>query len=321
MESKSRAIFAGLFSIGLLVLAGLFAYWLSKDDITLSPYTIATNMKISGLNTQATVRYKGLKVGKVTDIVFDQKKMGQLLIRLEIVSHTPITQSTYATLGYQGVTGIAYIELEDDGSKPIPIIVDPKLGARIPLRPGLLQKLEERSMAILVQTEEVAKRLNLLLDKNNQESLINTVAQIGKTAKAWEVLPKQLEYTINSMQPVIKQANASFTSFQAFSDNAKKTSANFNQLLTNLQKSDGVIEQFSQSVKQVSQQLNNETLPNITAISQEARSTLRSINRTSNQLSTEPQSLLFGKKSVPAGPGEIGFASEVRSHVPAKTEK
>lgn len=310
MESKSRAILAGVFSIGLLILTGLFALWLGKDEIIRTSYNIATSMKVSGLNDQAVVRYKGIKVGKVTSIRFDEKQAGQLLVQLDIVSDTPITQSTYATLGYQGVTGIAYIELDDDGSRPQPIIFDKKFGARIPLRPGLLQKLEDKGMAILDQTEELSKRLNQLLDKNNQASLVNTIEQIGKTAKAWEGIPLQLETTLSTLNPTIKQANESFASFNEFSKNAKQTSQQFNQLITNLQAKDGAIAQVTQSAVQLSNNLNNETLPNINAVSDEARATLRGIQRTATHLSDSPQSILFGNKALKPGPGEAGFSPD-----------
>ncbi|MCH3717472.1 MlaD family protein, partial [Campylobacter coli] len=78
--------------------------WLSKDDIQRTPYVISTNLPVSGLNLQGAVRYKGLKVGTVTSINFDPKVPGQLLIGLEVLKETPITQSSFATLGYQGVT-------------------------------------------------------------------------------------------------------------------------------------------------------------------------------------------------------------------------
>lgn len=53
MESKSHALIAGVFTIGLAILASLLALWLGKDDIQRTPYTIATPLKVSGLNIQA----------------------------------------------------------------------------------------------------------------------------------------------------------------------------------------------------------------------------------------------------------------------------
>jgi phospholipid/cholesterol/gamma-HCH transport system substrate-binding protein len=307
MESKSHALIAGVFTIGLAILASLLALWLGKDDIQRTPYTIATPLKVSGLNIQAAVRYKGIKVGKVTDIDFDAKVPGQLLLSLDIVSDTPITQSTYATLGYQGVTGIAYIELDDDGSKPAALVKDARLGAVIPLRPGLLQELEQRGMAILGQTEELSKRLNNLLDQNNQKSLINTVNQIGRTAVAWEALPAKLDPVLSKLPQTIMQAQESFLAFKQFSDSAKATSGNLNNLVNNLQAEDSSLNRLSQNIDNLSTSLQYETLPAIHGMVQDARGTLRSIHRGADTFSERPQSLLFGTKAVTPGPGEAGY--------------
>ncbi len=59
------------------------------------------------------MRYKGVAVGKVTDIAFDDVQKGHVLIRIAVDSKAPVsTTGTYAMLGYQGVTGIAHIQLE-----------------------------------------------------------------------------------------------------------------------------------------------------------------------------------------------------------------
>jgi phospholipid/cholesterol/gamma-HCH transport system substrate-binding protein len=308
MESKSHALIAGVFAIGLAMLAGLLALWLGKDEIRRTPYTIATPLKVSGLNIQAAVRYKGIKVGKVTDIDFDTKVPGQLLLNLDIVSDTPITQSTYATLGYQGVTGIAYIELDDDGSKPAAIAKDARLGLLIPLRPGLLQEVEKHGLAILGQTEELSKRLNTLLDPNNQKSLINAVNQIGRTAAAWETLPAKLDPVLTALPQTIQQARDSALAFKQFSDNAKATSTNLNNLINNLQAEDGSINRLSKNVENLSSSLQYETLPAFNGVLQDARGTLRGINRSTDNFNERPQSLLFGAKPVVPGPGESGFS-------------
>jgi phospholipid/cholesterol/gamma-HCH transport system substrate-binding protein len=309
MESKSHALIAGIFAILLIVLTTALALWLGKDEIQRTSYTIATTLKVSGLNVQAAVRYKGLKVGKVTGISFDEKHPGQLLLSLDIVSDTPITQSTYATLGYQGVTGIAYIELDDDGSKPASLKAQGELGARIPLRPGLLQEIEKRGMVILSQTEEISQRLNALLDQNNRQSIMNTINQVGKAAAAWEAIPAKLEPVLNHLPLAITQAQDSLGAFKQFSDNAKNTSSNFNQLINQLQGENGSIAKLTQSVDQLSTSLNQETLPNINALAQDARTTMRTINRAAEGFNDRPQSILFGQKSAAPGPGESGFSS------------
>src|SRR6476660_360616 len=119
MENKSHALLAGIFTIALLTAAILIALWFNRDRVEWVPYEIATKLSIPGLNPQAAVRYRGLDVGKVDDILFDPNAVGQILVRISVRPDTPITQSTFATLGYQGVTGIAYVQLDDDGSRPV----------------------------------------------------------------------------------------------------------------------------------------------------------------------------------------------------------
>ncbi len=309
MESRSHALMAGFFTVVLIALSTAFAFWLGKDNLQRSPYMIATKLSVEGLNVQAAVRYKGIKVGNVTDVDFDEKNPGQILLRLEVQPDTPVTSFTYATLGYQGVTGIAYVQLDEDGSQSAPARQYQPGIPLIPLRPGLIQNLEKRGMAILDQTEELSKRLNSLLDPDNRKSLISAVDNISKAAIAWQAVPAKLDPVLNQFPQLVEQAQDSFAAFKVFSDDATDTSASIRQLSEDLNARDGAFAKFNQSIEQLEQRVTQETLPNINALSREARTTMRSLNSAAETLNDRPQSILFGKTPTRPGPGEAGFVA------------
>ena len=307
MESRSHALWAGFFTIALAILTTIFALWLGKDNILRTPYTIATKLSVSGLNLQAAVRYKGIKVGNVSDIDFDEKNPGQILLKLDILADTPVTANTFATLGYQGVTGIAYVQLDEDTNLPATLASNKEKVKQIPLRPGLIQNLEQRGMAILVQTEELSKRLNSLLDTNNRQSLISAVDNISKAAVAWQAIPGKLEPVLMTLPDLVAQTRSSVDAFKVFSDDATITSSNIRTLSNSLQGDDGAFAKLNVTADQIGNSLTLETLPNIHTLSREARSSVRSISRVAETLNERPQSLLFGNKAIAPGPGENGF--------------
>ena len=86
-------------------------------------------------------------------------------------------------------------------------------------------------------------------------------------------------------------------------------SNNINQFTVSVQAPDGPLARLNQSVEQISAGISQETLPKINAITNDARSSLRAINRTTDALNERPQSLLFGKAAPAPGPGEPGFVA------------
>ncbi|MDY7539308.1 MlaD family protein [Undibacterium sp. 5I1] len=313
MENRSHALMAGFFTIALLVLAAVFALWLGKDKIKRTPYEIATKLSVAGLNMQAAVRYKGIRVGNVSNISFDPTTPGQILLHLDVMSDTPVTKSTYATLAYQGVTGIAFVQLDEDNihadHAPLLASTQNDVIPRIPLRPGMMQNLEQRGVAILNQTEELTKRLNLLLDPNNRQSIATAVENIGKAAAAWQTVPEKLGPALDKLPALAEQTQSTLIAIKTLSGDASKLSNNINQFTVSMQAPDGPLARLNQSVEQISAGISQETLPKINAITNDARSSLRAINRTTDALNERPQSLLFGNAAPAPGPGEPGFVA------------
>ena len=114
----------------------LVAIWIGRDRTQLQPYEIVSATAVSGLNSQSTVRYQGVQVGKVQSLALNPDKPGQVRIRIGVAPSTPITESTWAELGVQGVTGLANVELRDDGSSLRRLTSTAAEPAAIPLRPG-----------------------------------------------------------------------------------------------------------------------------------------------------------------------------------------
>ncbi|WP_334189036.1 MlaD family protein [Noviherbaspirillum sp.] len=306
MENKSHALMAGIFTIALLAAAILIGMWFNRDQVEWVPYQIATKLSVPGLNPQAAVRYRGLDVGRVENISFDPQVVGQILVRISVRPDTPITRSTFATLGYQGVTGIAYVQLDDDGSQPVMLKSSEDNMARIEMRPSLLDQLENRGMAILRQTEEVAKRINNLLEPANQQAILAAFDNISKAANEIGGIPRQLQPTLAALPGVTKQAQQTLSTLNTLSKDASRLSASLNDIAGKISSPQGTIDKINDTADQITAVANrfeHETLP----LANDARSSLRMLNRTLNNLSERPQSILFGPQEASPGPGETGF--------------
>jgi phospholipid/cholesterol/gamma-HCH transport system substrate-binding protein len=319
MENRSHALMTGFFTIALLVAAVLAGIWFNRDRTERVHYLIATIESIPGLNPQAAVRYRGLEVGKVDDISFNPAIAGQIVIRLSVDAEAPVTQTTFATLGYQGVTGIAFIQLDDEKTGSPLLKSDKTRVAAIPLRQGLLDQLEKRGLVILQKTEEITSKVNALLGPDNQKLMTDAFTKIGKTAEAYGEIPKQLEPTLKRLPELTDKAAQSMASFNELSASASRTVRNYDKLATSLQAPDGPITRLTQTVDRVggslegvSSDLELQTLPHLVAMTDEARASLRAVKRTATSLSDRPQGLLFGAATAAPGPGEPGFVAPTK---------
>lgn len=315
MENKAHALMAGMFTIVLLVAAIFGVMWFNSDRVERVPYEIATRLSVPGLNPQADVRYRGLDAGKVSSISFDPKVPGQILIQVQINPDTPMTHSTFGTLSYQGVTGIAYIQLDDDGSNPTRLASAKNKLARIELRPSLFDNIQSKGATILLRAEETVDKLNALLAPQNQKAMVAAFTDVSKTAKQFESVPRQLQPTLNKLPVMTSELQHTIISVNLLAKNLSTLSNNLNTLTENLQGPHGAITQFSgaaQNISAITNGIQYDTLPRINAMTTDARSSMRSLNNTLDNFNRQPQSILFGNQGLPPGPGEAGFTAPVK---------
>lgn len=305
MENKAHALAAGGFVLLASALLVALAIWLTREGSVQHVYELATREAVTGLQPQAAVQFRGVRVGKVVDIGFDRQAPGQVLVRLAVDEDTPITRSTYASLGFQGVTGIAFVQLDDTGESPQLLPTDDEEPARIPLRPGLMSQLSERGARALAELEEASRRVNQLLSPENQKLLAGSVGALGQAAV--------------SLPPVMRQAGSALQSLREASaglaDGAtemKKAAADYGRLAQRLQQDDGLIDQATRGAAALAtagQALQADTLPRLQRGAEDTGWAARQMGRAAATLNANPQALIFGPEPGVPGPGEPGFTA------------
>ena len=323
MENKAHALAAGAFVVLVTALLLALGWWLSRDGAVRRIYELSSAEAVTGLQPQAAVRFKGVPVGKVINISFDPDKPGNVLVRIAVDTAAPVSQATFATLGYQGVTGIAHVQLDDDAEskdvgKPLKGVEGEP--PRIPLRSSLVGRLAEQGAALLVQVEAATRSVNRLLSADNQKLLMDAVRNTGDAANGIQKLSEDVRAVLAtppgvarvSVPEVMGAARDTLQSIQATSSETRNTVAEAGKAVKRLTDKGGAIDKLASSADALTQSatsMNDSTLPRVNRLSEDAARSARQLGRTASRLDENPQSLLYGNGPIAPGPGEPGFAA------------
>ena len=322
MENKSHALAAGAFVLALVALMLGLVFWLTKDANKGRVYEITTTDTVNGLQNQAPVRFKGVLIGKVTRMGFDPQSAGHVLIRIEVDPHAPVTQTTYATLNSQGITGLSLVQLVDEATNSAALETSRSEPARLPLRQGLLDNLGDRGTVILGKVDQGLNNMNKLLGDDNQVRIAVALEKLAQAANSTSKLASQLERTAaKKVDPAlagVPSAVASFDKTMATIDGTAKaleqTAADFRQLAQRLSDKNGAVDKLSEGTEALANAVtavSTVTLPRLNRVGDEASHTARQVSRAADALRDNPQSLVFGNGKPPPGPGEAGFVAPV----------
>lgn len=308
METKVNYALVGAFvlALGAALIAGVL--WLAsgggfQEKPTL--YLALVDESVAGLNVNAPVKYRGVDVGKVRAIRLDPGNPEQVRLVFAIERGTPIKEDTVAVLKTQGLTGIAYVELDGGtlASPPLRASASGELPV-IRTKASLSARLENVLTTVLAKLDATSETINKILSDDNLSSFKSTLADLSAVAGTLAAKQGAIDAALanaartfdNSARasaqlgPVVAQVGRSAEAFERMSNEAATASANAGNTVDAL----GVdLKRFT-----------GETLPELERLLGELNVLSGSLRRLSEKVEGSPGGLLWGRRPVPPGPGE-----------------
>jgi phospholipid/cholesterol/gamma-HCH transport system substrate-binding protein len=320
LENRAYALITGVFVIAVAAGILLWANWLAGTTVQREKYRVVALRPITGLNEQAQVRYRGIDVGRVTKIQLDKDNPNRILIDIEVNKDVPITRGTYAQLGMEGITGIAYVHLLGTyiAGEPLPKGRDGV--PEIHLRPSFLDTLADNAEAVLRDGRALLTELTKLVNEENRERISSSLAHLDTLlAKLETQLPGFVERTDERVQAWLNENNR--RNVEATLANLKDATQNLPALVEETRSLVHDARALSVQASQLANEatalardsrgtvndVRNTTLPKVNALADSVERSARRVGELAEELERKPDSLIWGHDKTPPGPGEEGF--------------
>jgi len=235
MYSRVNYTIVGIFV--LLFGAGLvgFTFWLAKYGIKseYDLYKLQMTESVSGLSKDSTVRYRGVDIGRVSEIRINPDNIEQIEIILKIRSDVPIKEDMFAYTEMLGITGLLAIEI--DGGSSGSALLRSKDG-EIPIiktTPSWFNKTTKGIGTLAEDLTALIHRTEKLMNDKNIEAFNNILENTEKiTAKTMGTLDE-----FNATMEVYRNAAIKLNeNVDMFSRDFSKITVNTVPVLRSLQK-------------------------------------------------------------------------------------
>jgi phospholipid/cholesterol/gamma-HCH transport system substrate-binding protein len=183
VERDARYATVALFALACIAAVFAFVWWYSGrgDRRDYDTYEIYFEGSVSGLSKGSPVRYLGVDVGRVTSLSVGRDDPGRVKILVDIDSAAPVSNATQAKLGFLGLTGLLYIDLQQNdrrsatGSLP--------RGDRYPViasRKGSIEASAERLPELMTQASDILLRIERVLADENVAAITASIANLER---------------------------------------------------------------------------------------------------------------------------------------------
>jgi phospholipid/cholesterol/gamma-HCH transport system substrate-binding protein len=295
--------------VGALIGAAL---WLASGGALQKKFDIygaVERESVAGLNVNAPVKYNGVEVGKVKQIQLDKLNPEIVHLLFAIERGTPIKVDTLATLKVQGLTGIAYVELSGGASNAA--LLKAAEGALYPMiqtKPSLSARLENVLATVLSKVDSTARNVDAILSAENQFAFKSALVDISAVAHTLASRKQTIDSSIVNAEKAINSISKISTQIgpnvAPIFERISKSALAIQELSVELGKTSASATLTVDSVGADVRRFSAETLPELSRLLNDLTTLSNSIRRLSDQTERDPRSLIFGRKEVPAGPGE-----------------
>lgn len=306
METRASYLLVGAFA--LIVMAGfvISVVWMAganlREDVAY--YDIHFDGSVTGLKPGNTVRYRGIPVGAVTEIAINPENVQQVRVMIEVPADTPIKKDTIAALEYQGLTGVAFVQLTG-GTNEAPMLEVGKDQERpvIRSRPSQLEELVQGAPELMARITALVNKGNVLFGEKNLENIGATLENVRTITGAFSGesadLVATLKDTSKTMQEALGNLNIATkrlaTETKGVGGEFKKTLGDIRKTSVEFRRAAFDLADIMETNKEPFNSFASSGLYEFTQLLAEMRILVSAITRITANVESDPGRFLYGK--------------------------
>lgn len=298
MDRNTNYVVVGAFVLLVIGMTVSFVYWYTdqRDKRTYQHYEIYYDGSVSGLTAGSPVRYLGVDVGKVARIMLDPKNRKRVEVVADIEDAAPIDTRTLALLSLQGVTGLLFIDLEEDpkgtSNGPLP------MGERYPVirsAPSELDLLLRSLPALANHAIDLVDHMDQLFSDENVKNFKALLANTRVASDKAPVLVHEIEDLVANLRHTSDEVDTAAADFDRVANDAdiKTSLANIRRISDSLASATDRLNQFVTQNEPALSRFTGQGLPELERLLHESRAAVRDIRDLSRSLQQNPGELLY----------------------------
>jgi len=301
METRANYLIVGSFVLALVAGVVLFVIWLSAAP---SPrqtkiYHVDFHDAVTGLQEGARVLYRGIPVGSVKNIRVDPEDVEEIQVTIEVGADTPVRSDTVASLGFQGLTFVAFVQLEG-GTQAAPPL-QPKPGRKIATihsRSSPIQRVFNSAPELLDRVNHLVDRAGALLSDQNLRNFDDSIANVHALTASLASKGPQLAAIIDDSATLVRSLD---TLAKHLDSEGGQLTGELKPTLAELRKAGASIGALATSLNEVVEEnrrplrdFSGQGLYELTQFFAEARIAVESLTRLTNKIEQDPTKFLLG---------------------------
>jgi phospholipid/cholesterol/gamma-HCH transport system substrate-binding protein len=216
LSASQRARLGAFMIAGLVLIAIFIAVPVSRrmSNRQKTYHTYFTDESVSGLEEGADVKFRGVRVGKVSNTGYDPGDLSRVRIEFRVDHDFPMNSDMYLQTQMMGITMLKYLEISG-GDDSTATAVEP--GSFIPNKPSL-------GATITGKAEDIMLKVELLLNHLNTLTHPDSLAAVKEILDNVAAITDDAEEFFGGITPDVK----------AITGSARKTMDNVTQITTDI---------------------------------------------------------------------------------------
>ena len=299
MDRDANYLAVGAFILLVISMAVAFVFWYTdqQNRHSYARYEIYFEGSVSGLSMGGPVRYLGVDVGRVKQMAIDAARRNRVLVTVDIDETAPLDNRTLASLNVQGVTGLLYIDLEQDPNAAAGPLAQGLEYLVIRSKPSgfdlVLSKLPELEAHLV----ESVDRFNRLLSEDNLVALKKTFENLRLASERLPATVHGMQDLVAEMQGAAREVRGAATDLQSITSSAgpdiKATIANVRLITDRLATTSQRLDQFIADNGPGISRFTNQSLPELERLLRDTRAAAENLKDLSHSLKENPSQLIY----------------------------